>query len=57
MRGLSAVVEAKGLFARLAEEREEVELVAVFKLAVLADEGGVISVVHFDVACVWCICS
>lgn len=39
--GLGAVVEAEGLGAGLAEEGEEVELVAVLGLAVLADERGV----------------
>lgn len=51
--GLAAVVEAEGLLAALAEEGEEIELVAVFELAMLADECRVGALVHFDVARVW----
>lgn len=43
------MVETKRFGTGLAEEREEVELIAVFELAVLADQGGVLFVPH-DVA-------
>lgn len=53
VRVLGSVVEAEGLLAALAEERQEVELVAVLELAVLADQRRVVAFsVHFDVACV-----
>lgn len=57
MRRLAAVVEAEGPAARLAEEGQEVELVAVGELAVFAHEAGVVAYAaavdfgHFDVAC------
>lgn len=52
------MVETKCLAAALAEEWEEVELVAVAELAVLADERGVVAdpavdFSHFEVACFW----
>lgn len=46
VRRLAAVVQAEGAAARLAVEREEVELVAVLVLAVLAHQGGVVHVRH-----------
>lgn len=46
---LRPMVETKRFGTGLAEEREEVELIAVFELAVLADQGGVLFVPH-DVA-------
>jgi len=53
---LGSVVKTEGLAAGLAEEGEEVELVAIFELAVGTDEGGVATRAgvyrgsHFDVA-------
>jgi hypothetical protein len=45
------MVETEGLSTGLAKEREEVELVAVIELAVLANQRGIFGVVeHFDVA-------
>jgi len=54
--GFGPVVETEGLVTALAEEGEEVELVAVVELAVLADERGVVANAavnfgHFEIAC------
>lgn len=48
MSGFGAVVQAKGVFARLAAEGEEVELMAVGVLAVCAN--GIDVLVHCDIA-------
>ena len=50
--GFGAVVEAVGVVAGVAAEGEEVQLVAVGKVAVVAD-GIKVGIVH---GCVGCVC-
>ena len=54
VRPFCSVVEAEGLLAGLAEEGQEIELVAIVVLAVLSNEGGIEAIfgfAHLDVAC------